>query len=251
MRLTTRRSQRAGPGPGWIRSRLTYASVMSTLAVFGVLAGGGAWAASKIGPQDIKRNAVRAKHVKRNQIRAKHIKGDQVRAKHVRKDAVRTPKIRDGAVTAAKLADGVEGVQGPAGPKGDQGEVGPTFGANLGFATPVASPDDPSFPGLSSNDSFSLPSPGHAFVSASFKSYRADCDAGIPRVGLYVDGEPIPGTERELQDNIVVRQLVVTGISEPLAAGGHELDAGVDCPDGSLGGRAAVFASASVILIGG
>jgi len=150
-----------------------------------------------------------------------------------------------------KAIKNIELTPGPQGPQGQPGPAGPTFGANLGFATPVASPDDPNFPGLSANDSFSLPSPGRAFVSASFKSYRADCDAGIPRVGLYVDGDPIPGTERELQDNVVVRQLVVTGISEPLAAGSHELKAGVDCPDGSLGGRAAVFASASVILIGG
>ena len=96
MRMTTRRSQRAGPGPGWIRSRLTYASVMSTLAVFGVLAGGGAYAASQIGPKDIAKNAVRAKHIKKN----------QVRAKHVARNAVRTPKLADGAVTTSKLADG-------------------------------------------------------------------------------------------------------------------------------------------------
>jgi hypothetical protein len=58
---------------------------MSTIAVFGVLAGGGAWAASQIGPKDIKENAVRAKHIKRNQVRTKH--------------------LNDGAVTSAKLAE--------------------------------------------------------------------------------------------------------------------------------------------------
>jgi hypothetical protein len=90
-----------------IRRWLTYANVMSTIAAFGVLATGGAYAASQIGPKDIKKNAIRAKHVKKNQIKARHIA----------KNAVATSDIRDGAVTEAKLADGVQGRQGPAGPK--------------------------------------------------------------------------------------------------------------------------------------
>ena len=77
------------------RPTLTYANVMSTFAVFGVLAGGGAYAASKIGPKDIAKNAVRAKHIKKGQVKAKH--------------------VARGAVTEAKLADGVEGLQGPRG----------------------------------------------------------------------------------------------------------------------------------------
>jgi hypothetical protein len=97
-----------------IRRPLTYANVMSTIAAFGVLATGGAYAASKIGPKDIKKNAVRAEHVKKNQIKARHIA----------KNAVARSDIRDGAVTEAKLADGIGNLQGPAGPKGDQGPTG-------------------------------------------------------------------------------------------------------------------------------
>lgn len=52
-----------------VRARLSYANVMSTLAAFGVLAGGGAYAASTIGPADIKPNAVRSKHVKNSQVK--------------------------------------------------------------------------------------------------------------------------------------------------------------------------------------
>jgi hypothetical protein len=87
------------------RPTLTYANVMSTFAVFGVLAGGGAYAASKIGPKDIAKNAVRAKHIKKGQVKAKH--------------------VARGAVTEAKLADGVEGLQGPQGPPGARGDSGP------------------------------------------------------------------------------------------------------------------------------
>jgi hypothetical protein len=41
---------------------------MSTIAAFGVLAGGGAYAASKIGAEDIAKNAVRGKHVQANAV---------------------------------------------------------------------------------------------------------------------------------------------------------------------------------------
>jgi len=84
--------------------RLSYANVMATIAVFGVLAGGGAYAAAKIGPKEIGDKAVRAKHIK--------------------KAAVKTPKITDGAVTAAKLADDARSLQGPQGAPGPQGEPG-------------------------------------------------------------------------------------------------------------------------------
>ena len=115
MRLTTTRSQRAGPGLGRIRSPLTYANVMATIAVFGMLTGGGAYAASKIGSKDIAKNAVRAKHIKKNHVRAKHIKPGHVRTRH----------ILDGTVTAEKLAEGVEGLQGEPGPQGLPGPQGP------------------------------------------------------------------------------------------------------------------------------
>ena len=80
-----------------IRSHLR-SQWIGALALFLVLAGGGAYAASQIGPEDIKRNAVRAKHIKKNQVRTKH--------------------IRDEAITEAKLADGLQGDQGPAGSRG-------------------------------------------------------------------------------------------------------------------------------------
>jgi hypothetical protein len=69
-----------------IRDHMTYANVMATIAVFGVLAGGGAYAASKIGPSDI------AKHA--------------VHSRHINKKAVKTSKIGSGAVTGGKLGGG-------------------------------------------------------------------------------------------------------------------------------------------------
>jgi hypothetical protein len=82
-----------------IRHGLTYANVMSTIAIFGVLGGGSAYAASKIGPDDIKHNAVRSQH----------IKGGTIVAKDINK----------------KTRRGLLGTPGPAGPAGEAGPAGP------------------------------------------------------------------------------------------------------------------------------
>lgn len=65
----------------WARKRLTYANVMSTIAVFAVLAGGGAYAATKL-------------------------KNGSVSTKKIRDGAVVSSKIADGAVVGSKIAGG-------------------------------------------------------------------------------------------------------------------------------------------------
>jgi len=88
-----------------IRHRLTYANIMSTIALFAAL-GGGAYAAATIGPDDIQRNAVRSKHIKKNQVGRKHLKRKAVSTAKLAGGAVTGAKLRSGAVTEAKLADG-------------------------------------------------------------------------------------------------------------------------------------------------
>jgi hypothetical protein len=104
---------------------LTYANVMSTLAVFGVL-GGGAYAAAQIGPGDIKRNAVRSKHIKKNQVARKHLKRDAVSPAKIASGAVTGSKLAGAAVTGDKLADGAV-----TGPKVDESTLGIVPNADL------------------------------------------------------------------------------------------------------------------------
>ena len=104
---------------------LTYANVMSTIAVFGVL-GGGAYAAAQIGPRDIKRNAVRSKHIKKNQVARKHLKRNVVSAAKIASGAVTGSKLAGGAVTGDKLADGAV-----TGPKVDESTLGIVPNADL------------------------------------------------------------------------------------------------------------------------
>lgn len=69
-----------------LRERLTYANVMSSLAVFLVLGGATAFAASKIGAKDLKAGAVKTSKIA--------------------KEAVTTAKLRNNAVNGAKVLDG-------------------------------------------------------------------------------------------------------------------------------------------------
>lgn len=114
-----------------IRKRLTYANVMSTLAVFLVVSGASALAASQlaknsVGTKQLKKNAVATAKIKKEAVTAAKIKngavetgklsaasvtGDKlavgsVDATKIGKSAVTNEKLADGSVNGAKLADG-------------------------------------------------------------------------------------------------------------------------------------------------
>ena len=81
-----------------IRKRLTYANVMSSIAVFLVLGGATAFAASHLG-----KNSVGAKQLKKNAVTAAKIKGNTVTTAKLKDNAVTTTKIQNGAITGAKV----------------------------------------------------------------------------------------------------------------------------------------------------
>ena len=82
-----------------IRKRITYANVMSSIAVFLVLGGASAYAAKKIGSNEIKGNSITTGKLKKNAVTASKIK----------KNSVTTAKIKNGAVTGAKVNVGTLG----------------------------------------------------------------------------------------------------------------------------------------------
>lgn len=91
-----------------LRSRLTYANVISTLCLFIVL-GGGAYAAKQAAPA---KNSVGTKQLKKNAVTGKKIKAG----------TIDTSKLTPSAVATLK------GGAGPAGPQGIQGPQGLTNG---------------------------------------------------------------------------------------------------------------------------
>ncbi len=84
-----------------IRKRLTYANVMSSLAVFLVLGGATALAASQLG-----KNSVGTKQLKKNAVTAAKIKKGAVNGAKLGAGAVTESKLGAGAVTNSKLGDG-------------------------------------------------------------------------------------------------------------------------------------------------
>ena len=104
-----------------LRRRLTYANVMSTIAVFGVLAGGGAWAATKIGSDGIKAGAVRSKHIKDGTIAKADISRKARRALRGRRGPA--------GPVGPPGATGSPGEPGDPGPRGERGALGATGAA--------------------------------------------------------------------------------------------------------------------------
>jgi hypothetical protein len=89
-----------------IRKRLTYANVMSSIAVFLILGGATAFAAKKIGSHQLKASSVTTTKIKRNAVTATKIKKNAVTTAKIKSLAVTNPKLGEGSVNFAKIAPG-------------------------------------------------------------------------------------------------------------------------------------------------
>jgi hypothetical protein len=87
-----------------LRKRLTYANVMSSIAVFLVLGGASAFAAAQLG-----KNSVGSKQLKKNSVTSSEIKKNAVTSAKIKKNAVTTAKIKNEAVTGAKVNEATLG----------------------------------------------------------------------------------------------------------------------------------------------
>ena len=87
-----------------ISKRLTYANVMSSIAVFLVLGGGAAFAAKQLG-----KNTVGTKQLKKNAVTTAKIKKNAVTTAKIKKNAIVGAKIKNGAISGAKINLGTLG----------------------------------------------------------------------------------------------------------------------------------------------
>jgi hypothetical protein len=99
-----------------IRQRLTYANIVSTLALILVVGGATAIAARKVpkhsvGPHQLKSNAVTTPKIKANAVTTRKIKKNAVTAVKIKDKAIKNEKLDDNSVTTAKIASG--SVTGP------------------------------------------------------------------------------------------------------------------------------------------
>jgi hypothetical protein len=127
-----------------VRSTLSYANVMATIAVF-VALGGGAYAltipSNSIGSKQIKKNAVKSSEIKKNAVDSSEIEKNSVHSSEIEKNAVGSSEIKGSSVRSGEVEDfslvandfaagqlpaGATGAPGPTGPQGPEGPQGPT-----------------------------------------------------------------------------------------------------------------------------
>lgn len=255
------------------RSRLTYANVIASLALF-VALGGTGYALSQL-----PKNSVKAKQIARNAVRASEVKTG----------AIRTAEVRDGTLLGADFAagelvrgapgspgpagatgpqgavgaTGLRGVTGATGPQGATGDDGPTGPAGPLFAATSAGMEidpapNPEFAPAASFG-FTLPTAGRALVRfdavavnvTGTPGIRIDCTSGNSTMGLYVDGVPVPNTAHFLQKNAGL-DFSVSGITaDPLPAGPHAVTVGVECEAGDVSfGNVSKASRFTVVLVG-
>lgn len=211
-----------------IKRRPSAAGVLAAIAIFVALGSGAALALpgkSTVDKNDIQKAAVQSKHVKDGSLLARDFK-------------------------AGQLPAGSRGPQGELGPPGPQGPAGPTAAGVQDDADPAPTPDLPDADVTNIN----TPTAGRLLVMYSASTIQVDCSAGDhPDIGLYVDGVPVPDTQRDLLDNVQSPANASGITAAAVSAGNHTIEAGVDCPGGSPtstsfgpGGRALTG-----ILIGG
>ncbi len=93
-----------------IRRHFTYANVMSSIAVFMILGGATAVAATKIGANEIKANSIKTGKIVKEAVTAGKIKKAAVTEGKIADGAVTTNKIANDAVTGDKVNESTLGV---------------------------------------------------------------------------------------------------------------------------------------------
>lgn len=113
-----------------LRSQLSVANVLATIAVILALGGTG-YAASLIGTDQLENGAVTASKLRKGAVTGAHVRRGTLTWRHLTPPARATASRAKGAVgpqgeTGPAGAQGLRGEAGPQGPQGPQGETGPT-----------------------------------------------------------------------------------------------------------------------------
>jgi hypothetical protein len=98
---------------GRLRPRITYANVVSTLALVIALGGGAVYASSKIGAGNIRKGAIRSFQIKNRQVRRPDIAGGSINSRKVSNSSLTGKDIKEatlGLVPSAQDARTVSGI---------------------------------------------------------------------------------------------------------------------------------------------
>lgn len=150
-----------------LHSRLTYANVVATVALFLAIGGGTVYAALELG---------------KNSVKSKNIAKGAVKTADLGKKAVTSPKVKDGTINAEDIAAGVipaldADVTGSA-------TAGPQGGVNTIATSPLP---------LSGTTSFTPSAGDVSAIAAEARFTIAATSAALscnPAVSVFVNGEP-------------------------------------------------------------
>lgn len=174
-----------------IRKRLTYANVMSSLAVFLILGGATAFAAAQLG-----KNTVGSMQLKKNAVTAAKIKNEAVTNAKLKAGAVTETKIASGAVTSAKLGENAV-INGKIGESavttGKLAGEAVTTGKIANDAVTGAKIDENSLSGVLKNLTYEGKSTGS---NSEPKNLTVDCGAGRKAIGGFYDAFDFGGDVR-------------------------------------------------------
>jgi hypothetical protein len=164
-------------------NRLSYANVVSTIALIVAIGGGTAFAVSQIGSKDIKKDAVRAKQIKKDAVRSDEIQDGAVGSPDLAAGSVTGANLGEGAVSSPKIAPGAIGTAALAdnaatGAKVDESTLGPVPDATVWNGITV------------SPFSFALPDPSPTTTQLfddSGTTVQAGCGASANEVDIHID----------------------------------------------------------------
>jgi hypothetical protein len=230
-----------------MRNRLPSPALVIAILALVVALGGTSYAAlhlgkNTVGAKQLKKSAVRSSKVADHSLLARDFKAGQLPA---------GPQGPQGVPGQA----GAAGPQGDQGPKGEQGPAGPTQGASVGFADPP-----PAGKTLTASNTVTITTKtaGSLFVTAHIDTALSGCPGPkdcIAHFGLYVDGNPVPGTKTEAAFGALsgrtYQNVSVSGVATGIPAGTHTAALRViDFPAGASEFDQD-FSTISAVLLGG
>src|SRR2546429_7942048 len=89
---------------GRLRPRLSYANVVSTIALVFALGGGAVYAAGKIGSSEIAKNAIHSRQIKNRQVKRQDIAGGAINSGKVSNDSLKGKDIQEATLGEVPLA---------------------------------------------------------------------------------------------------------------------------------------------------
>ena len=234
-RHRSRRSEVTGARDARLRSRVSYANITASLALFVALGGTAAAAVTlprdSVGSPQIRTGAVRAPEIAKNAVRSRAIAEDAVGSSEIEDNAIRLADISRGARSSLQGAQGPAGPQGTPGETGPQGPAGPTTAAVGDVFDPSAGPDDTMFRG---ETTLITPNAGDVLAFGQL-TVGVSCPAAGTfsctfEAGLYLDGNPVPNSRFRTTVTNGAREELHTldlfGLAQDVPAGTHEITVG-------------------------